>query len=96
MDSFGPTISVLLLQRVLRQGATSNNPGLEWGISNRRYLGSFTPALTRESLSICADREQGRVSFDNSSISAGNRWRNRAKRHAMGKPRYRLGHHILC
>src|SRR6266700_1516752 len=47
MNSPRPTISRdLLLQRELLQQET-RTPGLGWGISDRRYLGSFTPALTR-------------------------------------------------
>ena len=46
MNSPRPTISRdLLLQRELLQ-QEPRTPGLGWGISDRRYLGSFTPALT--------------------------------------------------
>src|SRR6266705_7162206 len=47
MNSPRPTISRdLLLQRELLQ-QEPRTPGLGWGISDRRYLGSFTPALTQ-------------------------------------------------
>src|SRR6266581_2579095 len=53
MNSPRPTISRdLLLQRELLQ-QEPRTPGLGWGISDRRYLGSFTPALTRAKAREC-------------------------------------------
>src|SRR6266568_6051892 len=45
MNSLWPTISVPPGATCTATGATSHTQA-GWGISNRRYLGSFTPALT--------------------------------------------------
>src|SRR6266508_6650216 len=70
MNSLWPTISVPPGATCTATGATSHTQ-TGWGISNRRYLGSFTPALT----ATCASGNEGRRPADPNSKAVSERGR---------------------
>src|SRR6266508_1796918 len=70
MNSLWPTISVPPGATCTATGATSHTQ-TGWGISNRRYLGSYTPALT----ATCASGNEGRRPADPNSKAVSERGR---------------------